>query len=767
MMSQKKSIMLVLLLLVALFIGGMWVMSRLNLDYSQRAMAALRQLQIEEVFSASLQRIDAHHQLLQQHVEALARLAELVQHLNPAALEQQLGRALRQQVRDFPEAFGAGIWLESGAGAPLGLYVHWNNDEGIETIRHASGRAYRDQDWHQVAPPPAWQSGQTGARQHHWTPAYYNPLPQAAVITLASPVLGKQGQITGLATTDWRTDEVIGLISQIRVTPGSFAFLVDSSNHNLSSLTQLEDSDAAQSIMQAILDQDLMQAGSASRRLEQPLRSPMRSQNLQVDGVDYALFHAQTRAGMLFGIGVPQAEIDAVLQPMRTSNYRILVIAALVMLLLSALILYFVAGIMRQLQASYTDELTHLPNRAKLLQDLQKQASGSLILLNLDAFKEINGFFGHACGDFVLRSLAQQLQQWLASAVWPDRPQLYRLSADEFAVHFGSALQHQQLEDCVQQLSLFIQSRRLLWQGQEIGLNATLGAARREDLAGDDDLLAIAGNTLKLARQLQQNHLLHDPAIRLRETFERNLLMAKQLKLALQQDRILPWFQPIFDNRSGQTDKFECLVRMLGEDGQVLSPGLFLDVAKKTRLQRQITRVMLEKCCALFAELPWEFSINLSTDDLLDPQLADFITRQVERNGVGRRLIFEIVESEGIENYAQARLFIDRMKQLGCRIAIDDFGTGYSNFEHLLRLNVDLIKIDGSLIRQLDSDPAAFRVSQGIVSFARSLGILTVAEFVHSPQIQEQVLQLGIDFSQGAHFGMPQPAPDAGRLQDA
>ena len=100
--------------------------------------------------------------------------------------------------------------------------------------------------------------------------------------------------------------------------------------------------------------------------------------------------------------------------------------------------------------------------------------------------------------------------------------------------------------------------------------------------------------------------------------------------------------------------------------------------------------------------------------------------------------------------------FIEDVKALGCRIAIDDFGTGYCNFEHLLRLNVDLIKIDGSLIRQLDSDPSAYSVAQGIVQFAHSLKMQTVAEFVHSAAVQEKVLALGIDYSQGQHIGMPQ-----------
>jgi EAL domain-containing protein (putative c-di-GMP-specific phosphodiesterase class I) len=122
---------------------------------------------------------------------------------------------------------------------------------------------------------------------------------------------------------------------------------------------------------------------------------------------------------------------------------------------------------------------------------------------------------------------------------------------------------------------------------------------------------------------------------------------------------------------------------------------------------------------------------------------------------VGPRVIFEILESDSIDNYDQVKEFVDQAKQRGCRIAIDDFGTGYSNFEHLLQLQVDLIKIDASLIRNLDSDTNARRVTRGIVGLARSMKIETVAEFVHSPEIQMEVLRLGISFSQGALIGMP------------
>jgi EAL domain-containing protein (putative c-di-GMP-specific phosphodiesterase class I) len=194
---------------------------------------------------------------------------------------------------------------------------------------------------------------------------------------------------------------------------------------------------------------------------------------------------------------------------------------------------------------------------------------------------------------------------------------------------------------------------------------------------------------------------------------------------------------------------------MIDEAGQPVSPDRFLDVAKKIRLYRQITRTMVQQSFSRFAENDYEFSLNLSLEDLLDPELTTFIVNSLSQGSLARRAIFEILESEGIENYAAVKVFIDRVKALGCQIAIDDFGTGYSNFEHLLRLDVDTIKIDGSLIRLLDTDQNALTVTRGIVEFARGLGMQTVAEFVHSPALLKAVKALGIDYAQGACIGLP------------
>jgi len=445
---------------------------------------------------------------------------------------------------------------------------------------------------------------------------------------------------------------------------------------------------------------------------------------------------------------------------MRVINQRILIATSIVILLLSAYLVYRIALLMQELQASYTDQLTGLPNRARLLLDLEHQRKNTLILVNIDRFRELNSIFGNDCGDAVLQSLTESIAAFCRDYNHADNARLYRLSGDEFVL-LGFAWSKEFLTGFLRQLSDFLQEQHLQWQDQDISITATIGAASQHDAGAINDnspdiVISHATAALKIARHTSRHYAIYNSKQDVERVYEQNLFWARQLKQALQQDRIVPWFQPIIDNQNGQISKYECLIRMIDPDNEVISPGVFLPVASKLRLDSLLTRVMVEKSFQKFAKLNYEFSINLSYRDLLDTELIQFIFEKLKTYHVGERLIFEILESDGIDNYNEVRQFIDKAKSFGCKIAIDDFGSGYSNFEHLLRLNVDLIKIDGSLIKNLNEDQSAIVVTRGVVQFARSLGIKTVAEFVHCEAVQNQVQALGIDFSQGAYFSMPQ-----------
>jgi EAL domain-containing protein (putative c-di-GMP-specific phosphodiesterase class I) len=158
----------------------------------------------------------------------------------------------------------------------------------------------------------------------------------------------------------------------------------------------------------------------------------------------------------------------------------------------------------------------------------------------------------------------------------------------------------------------------------------------------------------------------------------------------------------------------------------------------------------------MFENSPYEFSINLSVNDILDNQTVSYIKETLERSRASERVVFELLESEGIENYTEVIAFITDVKRHGAKIAVDDFGTGYSNFEYLMEMKVDYIKIDAAMIKNINRAKNSEIVTETIVDFAKKLGIKTIAEFVHSQEVFEKVRDIGVDYSQGYHFGKPE-----------
>lgn len=771
---SKQSIIWILLLLVALFITAIWITSSLNLRFSQSGMSDLRQTQLQEAFCANLDRINHQHLLLERHTEDLAIIGTLFRDLNQkgqnSELTRELGKVLLAKLDKSPAVSGVGIWFdreknESDEALP-GAFAYRNatNSSALSLLTDAGLRSYRKQEWFllMMAEKNSSTNNPSGG---DWTSAYYNPLSETAVFTLVKPILNRAGERIGVATMDWHAERLIDLVSRVEITPNTFAYLIDRNNRKLSGISEIDDpaqAEQAELVIGQIQQEQLINTLKTGQEAVLPglqqKRSPVLNRHLTVNGREYALSYAATRANMLFGIGVPRDEIDSVLQPMRAVNNRILLITGAIMLLLSGLILFRTVGLMRSLQASYTDELTRLPNRARLLLDLGKESTGGLVLINLDDFKEINGSFGYRCGDYVLQTMADWLRTFLLLHSLSSTVRLYRLTADEFAI-FGPVASRDVMTSLLEEAYKFLHNQHLLWQQQEIDIRVTQGAAVNEgntEKDGEDSLITRAEFALQQARQQKKGFLTYKAEQRIEDAYERNLLWAGRLKEALQENRILPYFQPIYDNRVGRVRKYECLVRMQLKNGDIIGPEQFLEIANKVRLDREITRTMIDKSFAVFAGQPYEFSINLSYADLLDDSLTAYILDKLEKTRIGPRVIFEILESDGIDNHTEVVSFIEKVKAHGCQIAIDDFGTGYSNFEYLLRLNADIIKIDGSLIRHLDQDPVAFKVTQGIVKFAHSLEMETVAEFVHSEKVQEKVRQLDIDFSQGAVISMPQ-----------
>ncbi|MCK9473007.1 MAG: EAL domain-containing protein [Sulfurimonas sp.] len=394
-----------------------------------------------------------------------------------------------------------------------------------------------------------------------------------------------------------------------------------------------------------------------------------------------------------------------------------------------------------------TDTLTNYANRYKLNKDIDEKHNLSIALFNIDNFRELNDFYGHSFGDSVIKSVADKIYNFISR---DKRLSFYRLQGDEFALLATEYEKDLFIYKCRDVLLLIKED--LTIKNEKIILSCSCGIAFEDK----SHLLPKADMALKIAKQQNSDFIVYSDEISLNSKYENNINCTKKLVTALQNNQMTTFYQPIVNNTTLKFEKYEALIRMIDEDSTIISPFYFLDIAKKTKKYFDITKIVIAQSFEMFKDKEAEFSVNLSIVDILEPEIVKYILMMLEKYNIGSKVVFEIVESEYIENFQTVINFIDDVKRYGCKIAIDDFGTGYSNFEYLIKIKADYLKIDGSLIKNIDTDKNAFLVVSTIVEFSKKLGMQTIAEFVENEAIFKIVKELGIDYSQGYYFSAPQ-----------
>lgn len=393
----------------------------------------------------------------------------------------------------------------------------------------------------------------------------------------------------------------------------------------------------------------------------------------------------------------------------------------------------------------YKDGLTNLYNRNKLISDLCDETHNKLAILDINTFNGINDFYGNEVGDVILIGISKLIQSYCNQ----NKFNAYRLGSDIFAVTSKVDLKEEFISK-VRLLQEIINIQCFFYKDFKIYLSVSVGLAEKQE-----NLLEKAEMALNYGKSNNEIFEVYKNELNLYEKIEENIIWTKKIKDAIAQNRIVPYFQPIVNNHLGIIEKFEALIRMIDENGKVISPFFFLEIAKKSGMYKELTRIMIEKTFEVLNKTDYEISINLLFQDITSRETRNLIIEKLETAKDATKVVFEIVESEGIENFNEVTDFIKEIKRYGAKIAIDDFGTGYSNFSYLMKLNVDYIKIDGSIIKNIHKDKSAELVTKTLVSFAKELGIKTVAEFVSDEEIYNKIKSLNIDFSQGYYFSEP------------
>ncbi|MEN8146091.1 MAG: EAL domain-containing protein [Campylobacterota bacterium] len=398
------------------------------------------------------------------------------------------------------------------------------------------------------------------------------------------------------------------------------------------------------------------------------------------------------------------------------------------------------------------DALTALPNRVKLMSVVQNAIDDkkkfSLLYIDIYNFSLINDSFGQSVGDVYLKEAAKVLLE-LVKKVAIDpliKLSVYRMGSDEFVVVCAD----QQYISRV--LEALTNTYLVKYNDMEMPLTFTIGLANSNSSSTGSSILTQAELAVKDAVNNQQRYSIYTGDDSYKIKYQTNLEWVKRIKSAFEENRFEAYFQPIVLTEDESCSKFEVLVRLREEDDDVILPLEFLPVLQKMGLEKRLTKVLIDQSFELIHRCGTDISINMTRDDL-DADMLEYLQRSLQLHGVKASSVsIELVETEELlqEEYIKV---IQGIKALGFKVSIDDFGTGYSNFSYLTQIRPDFLKIDGSLIKDIDVNVESRNIVKGIVDLARSLDITLIAEYVSTPEIYVIIKELGIDYAQGYHFG--------------
>ena len=421
------------------------------------------------------------------------------------------------------------------------------------------------------------------------------------------------------------------------------------------------------------------------------------------------------------------------------------------------------------------DDLTGLANRREFQQRLHTlvdslQTHGgphALIYVDLDQFKVVNDTCGHLAGDELLRQLGHRLKHLVNP-----RDVIARLGGDEF----GLLLHDLPIEEAMQlaeSLCKTVAGYRFTWDGHSFEVTASVGlCAISDDTVSAEEVLSAADAACYVAKDKGRNRAQLYFGGTTCTGKRQEMKWVSRLHRALDENRFQMWQQHILDlkgNADAQSGHVEMLLRLIDEDGMVIEPIRFFPAAERYGLMPAIDRWVIQHLLddrhgrlhtEMARHLAMHCAINLSGASLNDDTFIEFLEDALRRTRIaGHALCFEITETVAIGNFGRIREVMQTFRQFGCQFALDDFGSGMSSFSYLKNLPVDYLKIDGSLVRNIVENPADFAMVEAINRIGGALGLKTIAEFVETEAVLQQLRDIGVDYAQGYAIHRPEPLP--------
>lgn len=416
------------------------------------------------------------------------------------------------------------------------------------------------------------------------------------------------------------------------------------------------------------------------------------------------------------------------------------------------------------------DSLTGLLNRRRFRSELDQYVSftaryggrGAVMVIDIDGLKEVNDRLGHQAGDTLIRRVAEILRERVRAT-----DLVARLSGDEFAVLMPQT-------DTAGALQLGEDLRSQVAEG--LPLNLDLGDASisvgvtmfgGQGGMGAEAVLVAADQAMYQAKAEGRNRIMlfHGPGEN--GSTARAQTTSAKIRDALTQNRLRLATQPIRSLASGGIERYELLLRMTGEDGELLPAASFIEAAERSGMVQELDRWVVSQALRLIAEreragAPVSLHMNISGASMTDLSVLEYIERRLDEGEADpARCTFEITQTARIEDYDAAAGFADRLSEFGCEVAIDDYGAGFGSFAYLKKVPFDVIKIDGAFVREMPRNDADQLTVKAIVEIARGLGKRTIAEFVEDEATTQLLREYGVDMAQGFHLGRPVDAAEA------
>lgn len=407
------------------------------------------------------------------------------------------------------------------------------------------------------------------------------------------------------------------------------------------------------------------------------------------------------------------------------------------------------------------DTLTKLINRRRFQLDFEgilKQAKryrhkGALLFIDLDAFKEINDLSGHVAGDKLLQQMADTMRKMVRST-----DLLARLGGDEFAIVVPESTESQALdlaEKVCKKMSQVSVSTDSFTHSASVSIGIALFPEHGETVP---ELMANADMAMYQSKEIRPGHShLFSINEQAREILNQRLVIKDLVIDALEHDLFELQYQPIINVKTSQIKYYEALIRIRNRNGQLVYPDAFIPMAEQTGLIRKIDQWIIDHSIKVLLNQPEiALSINLSSFALTDEVIVDMLAQKLGESGVEpSRLMLEVTESGVIDDINTAVSIMQKFRSIGCKFALDDFGTGFASYNHLKMLPVDIIKIDGCFIKNIENSVEDRLFVKSITEISGGMKMQIVAEYVENGAILEILNEIGVQYGQGYHIGKP------------